>query len=114
MMTTKKELQMAKDFVLLSMLISDKKEFIFPDYYKSDLFKEVLEKAIEELQKENLIIVKNLASKESLITFANDKINECIDLKYSLKEKVGNYNKLKAIKNKSKRTQMFNDIKINN
>lgn len=70
-MTTQNEIEMAKDFVQLSIHLSDKKEFIVPDCFKSDLEKEVLMTAIEELQNENLITVKKLSGNKLVVTLKN-------------------------------------------
>lgn len=97
-----KKLQMAKDFILFSILINKRREFVVSSYYKSDFSKEVLDMAIEELKNDDVIIVQKLSNNKIIITPKNDKINDCTILENSLKEKLKNYNKLKAIKIKNK------------
>lgn len=70
-MTTQNEIEMAKDFVQLSIHLSDKKEFIVPDYFKSDSEKEVLMTAIKELQNEGLIAVKHLPGNKIIVKSKN-------------------------------------------
>lgn len=96
-----KELQLAKDFVLFSILLNERKEFIMPNYYKSNFSIEILDKAIEELKNNEMIIIQKLSDDKTIITLKHDKIEDFTISDNSFKEKLDNYKKLKAIKVKN-------------
>lgn len=106
-----KELQMAKDFILFSILLNAKKEFIAPDCYKSSFSKKILDKAMEELKNDKKIITKELSNDKMIITLNNEA--EDFILEGSLNEKLDNYNKLKALKIKNEHIQKTSKLNTN-
>ena len=62
------KLQLAKDFIELSILISPDGRFMLPDYDKENKYQMLLYKAISNLKKEGLINVKLSAEGGMVIT----------------------------------------------
>lgn len=108
-----KELQMAKDFVLFSILLNSKKEFIAPDCYKSSFSKKNLYKAIEELKNDKKIIIKKLSNDKMIIRLNNNEAEDFTIMDDSLNEKLDNYNKLKALKVKNEHIQKASKLNTN-
>lgn len=101
-MNDSKELQMAKDFVELSILISEEREFIVPKYDESNLYHTVLKKAIKELKENGLITTTKLDKNKTAIKLKSENLADNVVKDDSLKKTLDNYNKLKAIKVKNK------------
>lgn len=65
-----KELQLAKDFVELSILINPQKHFVLPDYDKDNKHQMLLYKAISELKRGGKINI-NLSPEGGMVITLN-------------------------------------------
>lgn len=62
------QLEFAKEFIKLSILINSERKFILPDYAKDNKYQTLLYKAISELKKDGIIDINQSSEGGMIIT----------------------------------------------
>lgn len=62
------QLELAKEFIKLSILINSDKKFILPDYAKDNKYQVLLYKAISELKRDGIIDINQSSEGGIIIT----------------------------------------------